>query len=161
MIHSYYLHILFLLVIFSLPGCTSSDDGSPDGAVKAFLQAAAFNDTEEVYRLLATETRRQLDSRAVWASRQTGGRRTLLPRELLLLGLSKPRYEVHRVELLEKKGDRARVRLVGASLRGKSGTPASEILRLVREGRRWRLQFDLWPEPGPASSTHPGAPPPP
>lgn len=116
--------VIAALALCGAVACGDAAGRSPERAARAFLEAAADGQTEQLFALLAPSSRALLQQLADRATVQAGGQRRLTAQELLVVGFGRPRLELAAVELSYAEGDRAQVRLVSASDR--SSDPASE-----------------------------------
>lgn len=111
-------------------GCSSEDD-TPEGAVRAFVAAARAGDHEALFELLGPATRARLERSAVHLGILTGEGRPASPSELI-------RVDAERggpvdVQVLSERGDRAVVRVRGDEEEGR--------LELVRVDGHWRIEL--------------------
>jgi hypothetical protein len=150
---------LVLAAVAALGGCTQADEAStPEGAVRVFTRGAdprpSARDRERVTALLGPRTRQRLTEAARLASQQAGARRPMDWKEMVLVGLARPRYELASVRVVAQDATTARV-----EVRGQGGE--REEVELTREGGLWKLELPAPPpdEPGsaPASASAPAA----
>jgi hypothetical protein len=139
------------LLLLALGGCRAEDEATtPAGAVRAFARAAdrrsSARDRERVIELIGPRTRARLEARARLASQQAGARHPLEWKEMLVVGMARPRYPVEQVRVLEEGPTHALVEVRGGDQR--------EAVELVREGKLWKLELPLPPLPPPG---HPEA----
>jgi hypothetical protein len=108
---------------------------SPAGAVRALGEAARRGDREAVYRLLAPETRQQLEADQKRAA-QLAGRRELGAAELLAAGWFPPRGAPKQVREIQRSGEQATVEVIGAQ-------GSRDLVKCRRVGDRWRVVLEL------------------
>lgn len=139
--------LLVATVLLAQPGC-AGEERTPEGTVRQMLRAIESGETEEVYGLLAPQTRKKLEELAGLATAQTGGRNPIKPVDLLIIGLDQlPSDRPLDVKPSQITGERARVELVGN--KGKT----RQTVELIRVRGRWRVLLpadDLRP-PSPES----------
>jgi len=124
---------LALLVGLGLgPGC-SAGTRSPEGAVRAFAEAAADGDRAATWRLLGPATRRKLEAEAQHAA-ELSGRRAMKPEEMLAVGWFPPKVRLDEVRELSRDGARATVEVIG-----KNGE--RETIACVNEGGAWKVEL--------------------
>ncbi len=116
-------------------------DATPEGALRAFLEAMDRSDQdsharEEAYHLLAAESRERLERRAELAT--SLGRRRFEPWEMIAQGRYRLRFEGRGADGLESvvDGDRAEV-----IVRGAAGQEAR--VPMVRENGHWRIELAI------------------
>jgi hypothetical protein len=136
-----------LAVAVLLSGCGSeSVDGTPEGAVRAFLDAmegAALQgeDAARAFSLLGPSARANLEERARRVALLAG--RKMDPVRTLAFSQYEPRFRVRRLSVRRAGGD-AFVTVVGDEAHGEVTT-----LRCVRSqgpgGDGWRVEVDLPP----------------
>ena len=126
--------LLLLSVGVVLPAC-AGEDRSPEGTAKLFLRAVSEGDTAEVFHLLDPDAQAMLIRLTALANAQTGGGEQLKPEQPLAAGQEPPHFETNEVQLVEIKGDSARVRLLSK----KKG--AGEVLSLIRVKGVWRVRL--------------------
>lgn len=120
-----------LVCLLSLAGC-SAGTRSPEGAVRALIEAGATGDREDAWRLLSSGTRRRLESDARRAA-MTASRRDLQAIDLLAVGWFPARFHVADVREVERSGDHAVVEVRGTQ-------DERERLSCVREDGRWKVE---------------------
>jgi hypothetical protein len=113
-------------------GC-SAGTRSPEGAVRAFAEAAADGDRAAVVRLLGPSTRARLADDAKRAA-ELSGRRAMAPEEMLASGWFPPRVRIDEVRELRREHGRATVEVVG-----KGGE--RETVTVVDEGGAWKVEL--------------------
>jgi hypothetical protein len=133
-------------------GCREGDEArTPAGAVRVFARGAdprpGARDRDRVYALVGPRTRQRLTEAARLASQQAGARKALDWKEMLLVGLARPRYELADARVLEQGPTTARV-----EVRGTGGE--REVVELTREGELWKLEL---PEPAPEPTSAPAS----
>ena len=113
-------------------GCVSQER-SPEGAVRAFIEATVLQDRAEVYRLLGPTTRARLEERSKRAA-EMAGNRAVLPEELLAAGWGSPAYKATEIHEIERDKASATVEVSG---------PHNERdrVRCVRVGAVWRIEL--------------------
>ncbi|MFW6051552.1 MAG: hypothetical protein ACODAU_10275 [Myxococcota bacterium] len=125
--------------------CTPEpDDATPEGALRLFLEAMERSEwdaeaREEAYRLLGSETRARLRTRA----RRAEGlaRRELAPWDVLVQGSFRLRFTPNdaATKVATTEGDRATV-----VVRGRGEGQRAEV-PMVRERGKWRVALRLPP----------------
>ncbi len=118
-----------------------AEEESPKECVQRFLRAVEEGDREQVYRLLAPSSQKQLAGIADKANTHTGGGRRLPPQDLFAVGQERPTAKIGELKVLEVKGDKARVQLKSLpKIKGApSGVEKIEVLELVRIEGVWRI----------------------
>jgi hypothetical protein len=129
--------------------CRQADEArTPAGAVRAFARAAdprsALRDRERVCSLIGPRTRARLHESAQLATQQAGARRPFEWKDMLIVGMARPRYHLDDVRVVEADDRRALV-----EARGPGG--AHERVEVVREGELWKIELPA-PAPEPAAS---------
>jgi hypothetical protein len=137
------------VVLVAGGACREADEATtPEGAVRAFARGAdprpTARDRDRVYALVGPRTRARLTEVARLASQQAGARRPLDWKEMLLVGLARPRYELKMTRMLDRAGDTARVEVRGAG-------GERDIVEVVREGALWKVELPTPPPDEPAS----------
>jgi hypothetical protein len=120
------------LFVLLLVGC-SAGTRSPEGAVRAFAEAAADGDRAAAFRLLGPTTRAKLADDAKRAA-ELSGRRAMAPEEMLAAGWFPPRVRIDDVRVLERERGRATVEVIG-----KGGE--RETVTVVDEGGAWKVEL--------------------
>jgi hypothetical protein len=133
----------------ALVACQQADEArTPAGAVRAFARAADLRSTardrERVCNLIGPGTRARLTERARLATQQAGARRPFEWRDMLIVGMARPRYDLDDVRVLQANDRRALV-----EARGPGGV--RETVEVVREGELWKIELPA-PPPEPAAS---------
>ncbi len=120
-------------LVICLAAC--GGDSSPVGTVKLFLKLSNnLNTEQQMFELLAKETRDSMGRKAKQASEHIGGHMDhIRPREMFMLGLANPPSKVGTIELQRKDGDRAQVKVTDRE--GKH----TEVWELIREEDGWRI----------------------
>ena len=129
--------------------CRQADEArTPVGAVRAFARAAdmrsAARDRERVCSLVGPRTRARLGQSARLASHQAGARHPFDWKEMLVIGMARPRFELKDVRVVEADAARALVEVRGAG-------GAREVVEVVREGDVWKIELPAPREAPPAS----------
>lgn len=132
---------LAALALLGAVACGDAAGRTPEKAARAFLEAAADGQTEQLFALLAPTSRALLQQLANRATAEAGGQRRLKAQDLLVLGFGRPRLEVSGVALSYADRERAQVRLISQGERG------TELLDLQRVDGHWRVVL-----PQPAAS---------
>lgn len=122
----------WLLALVLAAGC-SAGTRSPEGAVRAFAEAAADGDRAAVWKLLGPATRKKLEDDARHAA-EVSGRRAMKPEEMLAVGWFPPRMRVDDVREVAREHGRATVEVVG-----KNGE--RESVSCVDEGGAWKVEL--------------------
>lgn len=110
---------------------------SPEGAVRALIEAGASGDRDAVWRLVGPATRSRLEADAKRAAEGAGRRAGALPAaELLAVGWFPPRFRAAEVREIERapSGDRAVVEVVGTR-------QERERITCVRTDGAWRVEL--------------------
>jgi hypothetical protein len=153
--------LLLFAAALATAGCQEADEArTPAGAVRAFARAAdahsTSRDRERVCSLIGPRTRARLEASARLATQQAGARRPFEWKEMLIVGMARPRHELTQVRVVEEHGDRAVV-----ETRSVGGAP--ETVEVVREGELWKIELPAPPpEPptsAPASTSQPSSAP--
>ena len=125
-----------LALAIGIGGCSGRDDGSsPEGAVRALIAAARAGDRVAVYQGFGPRTRARIGE-LLSSARRTGGTRTLRPEDLVTVGWVPPAWEAAGTRLVSRQGDEAEVEVY-------SGAGDRQNVRVVREGRAWRVELPL------------------
>jgi hypothetical protein len=139
--------------------CREADEArTPAGAVRAFVRAAdarsTARDRERVCGLIGPRTRARLAASARLATQQAGARRPFDWKDMLVVGMARPRYELTQVHVVAGEADRALV-----EVRGPAG--ARETIEVVREGELWKVELPAPAPPAssPAAASQPGSAP--
>ncbi|MBI5480882.1 MAG: hypothetical protein HY906_18635 [Deltaproteobacteria bacterium] len=130
--------------------CRQVDEArTPTGAVRAFTRAAdlrsAARDRERVCSLIGPRTRARLQETARLATQQAGARRPFEWKDMLIIGMARPRYDLDDVRVVEANDRHALV-----EVRGPGG--ARETVAVVREGELWKIELPAPPAERPASA---------
>jgi hypothetical protein len=124
-----------LAIVITGRGC-DADDRTPEGATRAFVDAARGGDEQAVWDLLAPATQKRLMAAAQGATSRVGGTRRFDVFDMIEVGARESSYEPSSIVLREKQKDRAIVDVLGPSGRRDSVT-------LVKVGDRWRIELAL------------------
>jgi hypothetical protein len=117
-------------------GCSNGDaGGSPEAAVTQLIASARAGDGVTVYRRLGPRTRSRIEG-ILAAARKSGGARLLRPEDLVTVGWVPPAWEASNVHEQSRTGDEADVEVASA-------TGDRQIVRVVREGKRWMVELPL------------------
>jgi hypothetical protein len=117
-------------------GCGVRDEGSsPESAVRILIASARAGDRLAVYQRLGPRTRGRIEEQLAGA-RKTGGTRTLRPEDLVTVGWVPPAWEAAGTRLVRRDGDEAEVEVY-------SGAGDRQTVRVVREGRGWKVELPL------------------
>lgn len=109
------------------------DPPGPEVTVHDLLHAASTGDRDTVYELLAPATQARLDVEAHHATDLVGATTRYSAKDLISIGASEGVAAPTDITVLEQRGDRATVQVVGPS--GRS------LLQLVRVEGRWRVEL--------------------
>jgi hypothetical protein len=101
--------------------------------VRAFAEAAADGDRDDVWRLLGPKTRERLESDAKRAA-ELSGQRPPKGMDMLAVGWFRPRFRVDDVKELSRSGDQATVEVRG-------GKGERETIACVRVGSAWKVEL--------------------
>ena len=105
----------------------------PEVTVHDLLHAASTGDRDTVYELLAPATQARLEAEARRATDLVGATTRYSAKDLISIGASEGVAAPTDITVLEQRGDRATVQVVGPS--GRS------LLQLVRVEGRWRVEL--------------------
>ncbi|MBV8759825.1 MAG: hypothetical protein JO257_21225 [Deltaproteobacteria bacterium] len=105
----------------------------PEVTVHDLLHAASAGDRDTVYELLAPATQQRLDVEARRATDLVGATMRYSAKDLISIGASEGVAAPTDITVLEQRGDRATVQVVGPS--GRS------LVQLVRVEGRWRVEL--------------------
>jgi hypothetical protein len=146
--------LLLAALATAAAGCRQADEArTPAGAVRAFARAAdprsAVRDRERVCSLIGPRTRARLQESARLATQQAGARRPFDWKDMLVIGMARPSFDLEDAVVVEA-GDRR----VLVEARGRGGT--REIVEVVREGELWKVELPA-PPPEPPTSAPAGA----
>src|SRR5262245_57947204 len=122
----------WLLVLVLAAGC-SAGTRSPEGAVRAFAEAAADGDRPAVWKLLGPSTRKKLEDDARHAA-EVSGRRAMKPEEMLAVGWFPPKLRVDDVREVTREHGRATVEVTGRN-------GERESVTCVNEGGAWKIEL--------------------
>jgi hypothetical protein len=111
----------------------SAGTRSPEGAVRAFTEAAADGDRSAVWKLLGPSTRKKLEEDARRAA-ELSGRRAMKPEEMLAVGWFPPHMRVDNVREVSRHDGQATVEVTG-----KNGE--RETVTCVNEGGAWKVEL--------------------
>jgi len=117
-----------------LRGC-GEPDGTPVGAVRAFVAAARAEDKAALWELLGPESRKVVTAAAAAATDKVGGARRLGPLDVLDVGARAGTYAPTEIVLRDSDGTGATVDVLGPEGRRDS-------VHVVQVGGRWRVE--LW-----------------
>ena len=124
------------LLVGAGTSCSGRDEGStPETAVRILIAAAHGGDRLAVYQRLGPRTRGRIEEQLAGA-RKTGGTRTLRPEDLVTVGWVPPAWEAAGTRLIRRDGDEAEVEVY-------SGNGDRQTVRVVREGRGWKVELPL------------------
>jgi hypothetical protein len=141
--------------------CRQADEArTPAGAVRAFARAAdmrsASRDRERVCSLVGPRTRARLGQGARLASQQAGARHPFDWKDMLVIGMARPRHELKDVRVVKADASRALVEVHGVG-------GAREVVEVVREGDLWKIELptprEAPPASAPASTSQPASAP--
>jgi len=140
---------LLLAAALATAACQQADEArTPVGAVRAVARAAdahsTARDRERVCNLVGPRTRARLEQSARLATQQAGARRPFEWKDMLIVGMARPRFELTQARVVEERGDHALVEVRGAG-------GARETVEAVREGELWKIELPA-PPPEPAAS---------
>jgi hypothetical protein len=132
------------------PGCKADEARTPEGAVRRFAQAAdpRSRERDRVFELVGPRTRARLAAAARLATQQAGVRRSFDWKDMLVVGVARPRYDLAETRVVERGAHRAVVEVRGAH-------GERETVEVVLEGETWKLEL---PEPPPEQPASAGAP---
>lgn len=125
---------LALALVATGRGCAPLDS-TPDGAARAFVEAARSGDRHAVWQLLGPESRAELEIAARAATDNVGGTRRFAPLDVLDVGAPTGPTGPTGFRVLERRGDQATVEIARAD-------GGRDHLRAVRVRGRWRIE--LW-----------------
>lgn len=130
---------LALALALLLTAC--GGDSTPVGAVKLFLKLSNnLNTEQQMFDLLAKDTRDRMGRKAKQASDHIGGHMDRIqPREMFMLGLANPASKLGAVELQRKDGDRAWVKISDRKVDSAGNALHIEVWELVKEEGGWRI----------------------
>jgi len=134
---------LALTLALALMQACGGEAKTPEAAAKAFVEAAQRGNTAQLLPLLESAAANRLQTAAERASHHVGGRRTIVPHEMLQIADVDPMLRIARVEVVESSESTARVRLYGSQ-------EQTAELSLVFEDDAWRVQI---PTPTPLANT--------
>jgi hypothetical protein len=142
--------LLLAALAAAAAGCRQADEArTPAGAVRAFARAAdprsAVRDRERVCSLIGPRTRARLQESAHRATQQAGSRRPFDWKDMLVVGMARPSYDLEDARVVEAGDRRALV-----EARGRGGAP--EVVEVVREGELWKVELPAPPAERPASA---------
>lgn len=123
---------LALAAALATTACPSRER-TPEGAVKAFLQAVEVGRLNKVYEMLDPGSQKRLQDLAKMAEDQTGGRRKTKPEEMLVAGMAKARFRPGEMKTLTEDAHVARVKVHSGDKK------RHEIFTLNRHEGRWRV----------------------
>jgi hypothetical protein len=124
------------LATFVGPACSTRDEGStPESAVHLLIASARAGDRAAVYERFGPRTRARLDE-LLASAHKTGGARMLRPQDLVTVGWVPPAWEAAGVRTLHRSHDEAEVEVYSAA-------GDRQSVRLVREGRSWKVELPL------------------
>ena len=125
-----------LLAADASPGCSTRDEGStPESAVQLLIASVRAGDRGAVYERFGPRTRAHIDD-LLAAAHKTGGTRMLRPQDLVTVGWVPPAWEPAGMRTLQRSGDEAEVEVYSAA-------GDRQSVRLVREGRTWKVELPL------------------
>lgn len=140
-----------------MAGCgKESVDPSPVGVTKRFVAAVSLRDTKAIWSLLGPKTRAHLEAAGLRATALVGGSPKVAPRDLLSPAWraeAEPDWRPRTYRLMGVEGDRARVEVSGSQKHQR------EVVTLVREEGKWKVELDLSGRAEPAPRAAPGAKP--
>jgi hypothetical protein len=118
------------------PGCSTRDEGSsPESAVQLLIASARAGDRAAVYDRFGPRTRARIDDLLAGAHK-TGGTRMLRPQDLVTVGWVPPAWEPAGTRTVRRSGDEAEVEVYSAA-------GDRQIVKLVREGKTWKVELPL------------------
>jgi hypothetical protein len=118
------------------PGCSTRDEGSsPESAVHLLIASVRAGDRAGVYDRLGPRTRAYIGD-LLASAHKTGGTRMLRPQDLVTVGWVPPAWEPAGTRTLRRSGDEAEVEVFSAA-------GDRQSVRLVREGRIWKVELPL------------------
>jgi len=121
-----------------LRGC-GEPDGTPEGAVRAFVAAARAEDKAALWELLGPDSRRVVTAAAAAATDKVGGARRVAPLDVLDVGARAGTYAPSEIVLASSDGASATVDVLGPEGR-------RDGVHVVQVGGRWRVE--LWSRGG-------------
>ncbi len=121
-----------LLAALLLCGC-GAGPRSPEGAVRALVEAAGAGERDDVWALLGPSTRARLETDARRAA-DLSGRRKVSPLDLLAVGWAAPHDRAASIREVDRTGDRAEVEV-------KSEHGQIDRVTCVRVGGAWRVEL--------------------
>jgi hypothetical protein len=117
-------------------GCSTRDEGStPESAVQQLIASVRAGDRGAVYDRFGPRTRAHIDE-LLASAHKTGGTRMLRPQDLVTVGWVPPAWEAAGLRTLSRHGDEAEVEVYSAA-------GDRQSVRLVREGRSWKVELPL------------------
>jgi hypothetical protein len=114
-------------------GGDRGSSSTPEGAVRALVDAARAADRGGVYRLLGPATRARLEAHAA-AARRISGRVPLAPADFLSVGWAPPAWEPFGMRLVARDDGHAQVEVSSAA------GDRFEV-QLVRDDGQWRIEL--------------------
>jgi hypothetical protein len=120
----------------NLSACSTRDEGStPESAVQLLLASVRAGDRDAVFDRFGPRTRAHIEE-LLASAHKTGGTRMLRPQDLVTVGWVPPAWEAAGLRTLRRSGDEAEVEVYSAA-------GDRQTVRLVREGKTWKVELPL------------------